>query len=86
LKDERKAANNGLFPICVGWHAPRNTSVKEAPGRGALNEDEAMKKHRATDFKVLGGVQDQEANRQLVWTVGWTFTFLIMSIFFLQGA
>ncbi len=46
----------------------------------------AMKKHRATDFKVLGGVQDQEANRQLIWTVGWTFTFLLMSIFFLQGA
>gem|GEM_PF-7118414 len=44
-----------------------------------------MKKPRATDFKVLGGVQDQEANRQLVWTVGWTFTFLLMSIFFLQG-
>ncbi len=45
-----------------------------------------MKKHRATDFKALGAVQDREANHQLVWTVGWTFTFLLMSIFFLQGA
>lgn len=46
-----------------------------------------MKKPRTADLSLTRvGVPDREANRQLVWTVGWTFTFLVMSIFFLQGA
>jgi hypothetical protein len=44
-----------------------------------------MKKHKETDFTRVG-VPDREANRQLIWTVGWTFAFLVMSILFLQGA
>ena len=44
-----------------------------------------MKKFKATELERVG-MPDKEANRQLLWTVGWTFTFLVMSIFFLQGA
>ncbi len=44
-----------------------------------------MKKPQITHLSKVG-VTDREANRQLIWTVSWTFTFLLMSIFFLQGA
>jgi hypothetical protein len=43
-----------------------------------------MKKRKITDL-TKAWVQDREANHQLVWTVGWTFTFLFLSIFFLQS-
>jgi hypothetical protein len=44
-----------------------------------------MKKPKTADLTRVG-VPEREANRQLLWTVGWTFTFLVMSIYFLQGA
>jgi hypothetical protein len=44
-----------------------------------------MKKLKATTLARVG-MPDKEANRQLLWTVAWTFTFLVMSIYFLQGA
>ena len=44
-----------------------------------------MKRHRVTSLTRVG-ITDREANRQLIWTVGWTFAFLFLSICFLQGA
>lgn len=44
-----------------------------------------MKKLKVTTLERVG-MPDKEANWHLLWTVGWTFTFLVMSIFFLQGA
>jgi hypothetical protein len=44
-----------------------------------------MKKQKLTDFTRVG-VPDRVANYQLLWTIGWTFTFLFMSIYFLRGA
>lgn len=44
-----------------------------------------MKKPMITNLSRVGE-PDREANRQLLWTVSWTFAFLIMSILFLQGA
>jgi hypothetical protein len=44
-----------------------------------------MRKPKETDFNRMG-ISEREAGHQLIWTLGWTFTFLLMSILFLQGA
>jgi hypothetical protein len=44
-----------------------------------------MKKPGEADFNRLG-VSEREATNQLLWTTMWTFTFLFMSIYFLQSA
>lgn len=85
MHDGRKAANNGLNPRgdAVAWRS--QYLFTRAHGWALTEEDDNMRRQRMTDLTRVG-VTDREANRQLFWTVGWTFTFLFLSICFLQGA
>ena len=44
-----------------------------------------MRKPKHTELTKVG-MPEAEAKSQLLWTVSWTFAFLLMSIIFLQGA